>query len=103
MKLSIVATLYKSAPYIAEFHKRVCAAAETLAGEDYEIILVNDGSPNNSLDLAVQLAALDPRVVVIDLSRNFGHHKAIVRRANRPEHNEINRLPLFLLYKLKTS
>ena len=78
MKLSIVTTLYQSAPYIAEFHRRACAAAGTLAGEDYEIILVNDGSPDNSLDLAVQFAERDPRVVVIDLSRNFGHHKAMM-------------------------
>lgn len=78
MKLSIVATLYQSAPYIAEFYRRACAAAGTLASEEYEIILVNDGSPDNSLDLAVLLAELDPRVVVIDLSRNFGHHKAMM-------------------------
>ena len=78
MKISIVATLYQSAPYIAEFHRRACVAAGTLAGEEYEIILVNDGSPDNSLDLAAQLAELDPRVVVIDLSRNFGHHKAMM-------------------------
>ena len=78
MKLSIVATLYQSAPYIAEFHRRVSAAAKTLVGEDYEIILVNDGSPDNSLELAVELTKLYPLVVVVDLSRNFGHHKAMM-------------------------
>ncbi len=78
MNLSIVATLYRSAPYIAEFHQRACAAAEQLVGEDYEIVLVNDGSPDNSLDIAVQLTELDSHVVVIDLSRNFGHHKAMM-------------------------
>src|SRR5512139_2401581 len=78
MKLSIVATLYQSAPYIAEFHQRSSAAAKKLAGEDYEIVLVNDGSPDNSLDLAVQLTESDSHVVVVDLSRNFGHHKAMM-------------------------
>ncbi len=78
MKLSIVATLYQSAPYIAEFHQRASAAASQLVGEDYEIVLVNDGSPDNSLDLAVQLAESDSHVVVVDLSRNFGHHKAMM-------------------------
>lgn len=78
MKLSIVATLYQSAPYIHEFHDRAGTAARQLAGEDYEIILVNDGSPDNSLDLAIQLTELDPHVVVVDLSRNFGHHKAMM-------------------------
>jgi len=78
LKLSIVATLYQSAPYIAEFHQRASAVAAQLAGEDYEIVLVNDGSPDNSLDLAVQLSESDGHVVVVDLSRNFGHHKAMM-------------------------
>jgi putative glycosyltransferase len=78
MKLSIVATLYKSAPYIDEFHRRASDSAKKLVGDDYEIILVNDGSPDNSLDLAVQLTQRDFHVVVVDLSRNFGHHKAMM-------------------------
>lgn len=78
MKLSVVATLYRSAAYIAEFHRRASAAARQLAGDDYEIVLVNDGSPDNSLDLAVQLSEQDRHVVVVDLSRNFGHHKAMM-------------------------
>jgi putative glycosyltransferase len=78
MKLSIVATLYQSAPYIREFHERATAVAKQYAGDDYEIVLVNDGSPDNSLELAVQLTEADSHVVVIDLSRNFGHHKAMM-------------------------
>lgn len=78
MKLSIVATLYQSASYLAEFHRRASAAAQELAGDDYEIVLVNDGSPDNSLDTAVQLTEHDNHVVVVDLSRNFGHHKAMM-------------------------
>ncbi|MBD9612376.1 glycosyltransferase family 2 protein [Pseudomonas sp. PDM02] len=78
MKLSIVATLYQSASYIEEFHSRVSAVAMTLAGDDYEILLVNDGSPDNSLDIAISLTERDHHVVLIDLSRNFGHHKAMM-------------------------
>jgi putative glycosyltransferase len=78
MKLSIVATLYQSAPYIIDFHQRASAAAMSLVGKDYEIVLVNDGSPDNSLDLAVQITESDNHVVVVDLSRNFGHHKAMM-------------------------
>jgi putative glycosyltransferase len=77
MKLSIVATLYYSAAYLEEFFRRSCQAAEQIT-DDYEIILVNDGSPDNSLDVARSLYERDERVVVIDLSRNFGHHKAIM-------------------------
>lgn len=78
MRLSIVATLYQSAQYIKEFHERASAAARQLAGNDFEIVLVNDGSPDNSLGLAIELTERDPHVVVVDLSRNFGHHKAMM-------------------------
>ena len=78
MKLSIVATLYQSASYIIEFHQRASDAAKTLVGTDYEIILVNDGSPDTSLDIAIELSKQDHHLVVIDLSRNFGHHKAMM-------------------------
>jgi len=78
MRLSIVATLYQSAPYINEFYARSSAAAKMLVGEDFEIILVNDGSPDNSLDLAVKLTEQDSHLIVVDLSRNFGHHKAMM-------------------------
>jgi len=77
MDLSIVTTLYRSAPFIREFHRRAAAAAATLAA-DVELILVNDGSPDDSLEIARSLVAEDPRVRVIDLSRNFGHHRAMM-------------------------
>ncbi|HEX7243405.1 MAG TPA: glycosyltransferase family 2 protein [Longimicrobiaceae bacterium] len=75
--LSVVATLYRSAPYLEEFHRRVAAAAER-AAPDFEVVLVNDGSPDESLEAAVALCGRDPRVRVVDLSRNFGHHKAMM-------------------------
>ena len=55
MKLSIVTTLYCSAPYIEEFCRRVTKAARELVGNDFEIILVNDGSPDDSLDISIGL------------------------------------------------
>ncbi len=45
---------------------------------DYELIFVNDGSPDNSLNIAVSLYEKDDRIRIVDLSRNFGHHKAIM-------------------------
>lgn len=77
MKLSIVTTLYQSAQYLREFHKRVVQAASHLT-EDFEVIFVNDGSPDDSLAVALELFQGDRRVRVIDLSRNFGHHKAMM-------------------------
>lgn len=78
MKLSVVATLYRTASHLEEFHRRASAAARQLAGDDYEIVLVNDGSPDDSLEIALRLVAADPRLAVVDLSRNFGHHKAMM-------------------------
>ncbi len=78
MKLSIVASLFQSARYISDFHRRASEVAKQIAGSSYEIVLVNDGSIDASLETAVTLARGDPHVVVVDLSRNFGHHKAMM-------------------------
>ena len=77
MKLSVVTTLFRSAEYIEEFHARATRAASQLT-PDYELVFVNDGSPDDSLERAVALYERDVHVRVIDLSRNFGHHKAIM-------------------------
>lgn len=78
MKLSIVTTLFYSGHHIEEFCLRSVAAARQLVEDDFEIVLVNDGSPDNSLELAVGLAAAVPNIMVVDLSRNFGHHRAMM-------------------------
>jgi putative glycosyltransferase len=77
MDLSIVTTMYCSAPYLEEFYKRVKAVAGKIT-DDYEIIFVNDGSPDDSLKVAISLFKEDEKVKVIDFSRNFGHHKAMM-------------------------
>jgi putative glycosyltransferase len=69
--------LYYSAPYLDEFYARICATAEKIT-DDCEIILVNDGSPDNSLEIVLSLYERDKRVRVVDLSRNFRQHKAIM-------------------------
>ena len=53
------------------------AAAGEIAAE-VEMILVSDGSPDNALEIAIDLHNRDPRVTVVDLSRNFGHHRAMM-------------------------
>lgn len=77
MELSIVTTLYYSSPYLKEFYTRIKKETEKITS-DYEIIMVNDGSPDDSLEVAISLYEQDDRVRVIDLSRNFGHHKAMM-------------------------
>lgn len=76
-KISIVTTMYHSASYLPEFYNRTRRAAE-ITGLSYEFIFVNDGSPDNSLSVALQLRDEHPDISVIELSRNFGHHKAIM-------------------------
>lgn len=77
MDLSIVTTLYESAPHLGEFFVRSCAVAEKIT-PSFEIIFVNDGSPDDSLKIALSLHHQDHRLRIVDLSRNFGHHKAMM-------------------------
>ncbi|HLK88483.1 MAG TPA: glycosyltransferase family 2 protein [Polyangia bacterium] len=77
MRLAVVSTLYMSGPYIEEFHRRISQAAAKLT-DDYQIIFVDDGSPDDSRQKAAALCKADPKVVLIELSRNFGHHKAMM-------------------------
>jgi putative glycosyltransferase len=76
LMISIVTSLYMTEELIEEFYRRSVTAAETIT-DNFEIIMVNDGSPDNSLARAVALHQSDKRVKVIDLARNFGHHPAI--------------------------
>lgn len=76
MQLSFVSTMYKSEDFLDEFVRQCVDAAESVV-QDFEIILVNDGSPDGSLAKAQQLRQKDDRIRIVDLSRNFGHHSAI--------------------------
>jgi putative glycosyltransferase len=76
-KLSIVSTMYYSAPYLPEFYRR-CREVALQVAADYEFVLVNDGSPDEALAVALALRGQDSRVRVVDLSRNFGHHRAMM-------------------------
>jgi len=77
MKISIVTSLYKVAPFISEFYSR-CKTEVQKTDCDYEFVFVNDGSPDESLDKVLDLQKQDSLVTVIDLSKNFGHHLAIM-------------------------
>jgi putative glycosyltransferase len=78
MKISVVTTLYHSSKYIEEFVERSQTAAQNIADDNFEIILVDDGSPDNSLEIAVSLSKNNKNLKVIELSRNFGHHQAMI-------------------------
>ena len=74
--LSIVTMVYKSRPYLDEFIELAVTAATRIAGESYELIFVVDGSPDDSLQLLRSKQRENPQIVIVDLSRNFGHHQA---------------------------
>ncbi|APZ09938.1 glycosyltransferase family 2 protein [Acidipropionibacterium acidipropionici] len=74
---SLVVPCYKEAGNLAELHRR-CMAALASPTRDVELILVNDGSPDNTLEVAEGLAREDPRVRVLGFSRNFGKEAAML-------------------------
>jgi dolichol-phosphate mannosyltransferase len=75
--LSIVVPCFNEEACLPELHARLTKAAASVAGDDYEIVLVNDGSRDGSWPLMRSLAAADPRLVAINLSRNHGHQLAL--------------------------
>ena len=76
-RYSIVSTMYRSAGFLPDFLPQCVQALRAIGCEDYEIVLVNDGSPDDSLQVALAARAQIPQLVVVDLSRNFGHHAAM--------------------------
>ncbi len=76
--VSLVTPVYCEEGGIEEFYARAKAMLDGLAAKyDHEIIFVNDGSTDRTLDILLQIADCDRRVHVVDLSRNFGHQMAI--------------------------
>jgi dolichol-phosphate mannosyltransferase len=75
--LSIVVPCYNEEACLGTLHQRLSGAARQAAGEDYEIVLVNDGSRDGSWRMMEQIAASDSRVLAINLSRNYGHQLAL--------------------------
>ena len=75
--LSIVVPCFNEEPCLVELHRRLSAAARAAVVDDYELVLVNDGSRDGSWATMQQLAEDDPRLVAVNLSRNHGHQLAL--------------------------
>jgi polyisoprenyl-phosphate glycosyltransferase len=73
---SIVIPIWNEEAVIPELYRRVANIMDT-TGDSWELVCVNDGSTDRSLDLLLSLREADPRVKVVDFSRNFGHQIAI--------------------------
>lgn len=74
--LSIVTTFYRSRSFLPDFFEKIKKAIVDCGVTDYEMICVNDGSPDDSLQYAVEQKKNWQELVILDLSRNFGHHYA---------------------------
>lgn len=75
-RISVVSPVYKGEHMVAELVRRNVESV-SLITDDYEIILVNDASPDNSWEEIVKQCAANPKVKGVNLSRNFGQHYAI--------------------------
>jgi dolichol-phosphate mannosyltransferase len=84
--LSVVAPVYNEEATIDEFYSRVCSALEDVP---FELVLVDDGSTDTSPAALDRLAAVDPRVHVVFLSRNFGHQTALTAGLDHARGNAV--------------
>lgn len=76
-RIAYVLPVYNEQDNIAVFHAALTGATEARPDLDFEFVYVNDGSRDASLERLLELRATDPRVTVLDLSRNFGHQLAV--------------------------
>jgi putative glycosyltransferase len=81
-EISIVTSLYRSEKYLEAFIQKCDDIIKEIGFQSYELIAVNDGSPDNSLNKILELKERYPYIKVIDLSRNFGHHYAFFSGMN---------------------
>ena len=75
--VSVVVPIYNEEALIVQFHEAIARAMNNVA-EDWEVVYVNDGSTDASLELLKGLQKADSHVVVVELSRNWGHMGAIM-------------------------
>ena len=75
--LSIVVPCFNEEACLPELHRRLGDAARTAVGDEYELVLINDGSRDGSWPIMQRLAAEDPHLVAVNLSRNHGHQLAL--------------------------
>lgn len=76
-KLSVVVSCYNEELALRQFYKETSKVLKSLSW-DYELIFVNDGSQDGSIEILHELADGDENVKVVDFSRNFGHEAAMI-------------------------
>jgi polyisoprenyl-phosphate glycosyltransferase len=76
-RVTVAIPIYNEESVLPELYRRVRDVLAELPGEGHELLLVNDGSSDGTLEILETLAQIDPQVRVIALSRNFGHQAAL--------------------------
>ena len=76
MDISIVIPVYNEEQNLGVLHARLGAVLDTLK-KQVEIVLVDDGSRDRSVEIMREMAAKDPRIVAVELARNYGQHAAV--------------------------
>ena len=74
--ISVVIPIYNEVALLPRLHRELAAALDGV-GEDWEVVYVDDGSSDGSLAAILELQLRDPRVVAVELSRNWGHQPAL--------------------------
>ena len=85
-ELSIVIPCFNEEECLRVLYDRLTAAARSTVGADYEIVFVNDGSRDRSWPMMRQLAAEDPQILAVNLSRNHGHQLALTAGSRLERH-----------------
>jgi glycosyltransferase involved in cell wall biosynthesis len=76
--LAVIVPVYNELGNVAPFYERTRTVLDSLAGTSWQMVFVNDGSTDGSLEKICELRTRDERVKVISLSRNFGYHAVLL-------------------------
>jgi polyisoprenyl-phosphate glycosyltransferase len=76
-RVSLAIPVFNEEAVVPELVRRTTAVLDTLPGGPHEIVLVDDGSSDRTMELLEEAAERDPRIILVSLSRNFGHQTAL--------------------------
>src|SRR5258708_3692465 len=74
--ISVIVPAYNESAIVRALYERVAAAAATW-GDAWELLIIDDGSSDNTFDICAQIACSDPRLKILSFARNFGHQAAV--------------------------
>ena len=76
-KISVIVPMYYEEKIVSECYNRLTSVLKNIENYEYEIIFINDGSKDKTLEMLIDLSNNDKNVKVISFSRNFGHQAAV--------------------------